>query len=68
MMFFDKLDRLMSEIVDFADFIIDSTVLCLFLPKKSQMPRLRFEPTTLGSDFSIIIFSVLAVTATRLLV
>jgi hypothetical protein len=68
MMFFDKLDRLMSEIVDFSDFIIDSTVLCLFLPKKRKMPRLRFEPMTLGSDVSIIIFSVLAVTATRLLV
>jgi hypothetical protein len=36
--------------------------------EKRQMPRLRFELTTLGSDFSIIIFSVLAVTATRHLV
>jgi hypothetical protein len=68
MMFFDKLGRSMSEIIDFTDFIIDSTVLCLFLPKKSQVSRLRFEFTTLGSDSSIIIFSVLAVTATRLLV
>jgi hypothetical protein len=67
MMFFDKLDRLMSEIRDFADSIIDSTVLCLFLPEKTK-PRLGFEPTTLGSDFCIVIFSVLVVTATRLLV
>jgi hypothetical protein len=38
MMFFDKLDGLMSEIVDFADFIIYSTVLGLFLPKKPRSP------------------------------
>jgi hypothetical protein len=67
MMFFDKLDRLMSEIVDLADFIIDSTVLCIFA-EKSQMPRLRFEPTTLGSDYSIKIFIVLAVTAPLLII
>jgi hypothetical protein len=58
-MFFDELDRLMLEIVDFADFII------IFAKNK---PNAKFEPTTLGSDFSIIIFSVLAVTATQLLV
>jgi hypothetical protein len=38
----------------------------LFCPKKSQMVRLEFEPTTLGSDFSINIASVLAFSATRL--
>jgi hypothetical protein len=38
----------------------------LFCPKKSQMVRLGFEPTTLGSDFSINIVSVLAISATRL--
>jgi hypothetical protein len=66
MMFFDKLDCLLSEIVDFADHRFYGFV--LIFAEKSQMPRLRFEHTTLGSDFSIIIFSVLAVTATWLLV
>jgi hypothetical protein len=48
MMFFDKLDRLVSEIIDFVDSIIDSTVLCFFLPIKVK-PRLRFDPMTFGS-------------------
>jgi hypothetical protein len=65
-MIFDKLDRLMSETIDFVDSNINSMIL-YFFSKKSQLYRLRFEPTTLGSDFSIIIFSVLAVTATQLL-
>jgi hypothetical protein len=38
----------------------------LFCPKKSQMVRLGFEPKTLGSDFSINMVSVLAISATRL--
>jgi hypothetical protein len=50
-MFFDKLNRLMSGIVGITDFIIDITFLCLFLPKKIQMPadirthdpRIRFQ-------------------------
>jgi hypothetical protein len=37
-----------------------------FGPNLVQMVRLGFEPTTLGSDFSINIVSVLAISATRL--
>jgi hypothetical protein len=58
----------MSETVAFTDFNIDFTVLFYLIRIIIQMARLRFEPTTLGSDFSRIIFSVLAVTATWLLV
>jgi hypothetical protein len=65
-MIFVKLELLMSEIIDFAYSNINFTILHYFM-RKSQLDRLRFEPTTLGSDFSIIIFSVLAITATRLL-
>jgi hypothetical protein len=38
----------------------------LFCPEKSQMVRLEFKPTTIGSDFSINIVNVLAISAPRL--
>jgi hypothetical protein len=63
-MIFVKLDRLMSEIIDFADSNINSTIFFILFEKKSN--RLRFEPTALGFDFSMIIFSVLAIAATRI--
>jgi hypothetical protein len=63
-MVFDKLDRLMPNNVDFTGSVTDAFV--LFCPKKRQMVRMGFEPTTLGSDFSINIASVLAISATWL--
>jgi hypothetical protein len=59
----------MSEIMDFGDSNINSTIIYYFIRKKLRAgaDRLRFELKTLGYDFCIIIFSVLAMTATRLL-
>jgi hypothetical protein len=52
-MFFDKLDRLVSETVKFTDNIIDSTVLCLFTEIRAHNPWIRFQHNNIQREYDL---------------
>jgi hypothetical protein len=69
-MIFVKFYRLMSGIVDLADSNVDSTILYYFFYRKklNDPTEIRTYDSWLGSNFSILILSVLAVTVIWFLV